>query len=214
MIGPPLLRPLFFFKVLFFPLAHGVRSGAPKLQISLAPLEKKSCRGGDEMEKGLCQASWTRWRVNCLQMESCSTSEVGGEEGLGAFKGRIEPGTRKLRGDGRDKEKMEKWTWEKKNLEEQASGKGQIGGGEPDLRDQQQMDALLQHATQLGAKPRTEGTGTALYSAVQCSGVECDGTGSRPPRAYGREKSCVCDCQGIRYYRLRLMDVSFMFINS
>ncbi|KAL6820875.1 hypothetical protein J3E69DRAFT_340158 [Trichoderma sp. SZMC 28015] len=66
------------------------------------------------MEKGLCQASWTRWRVNCLQMESCSTSEVGGEEGLGAFKGRIEPGTRKLRGDGRDKEKMENWTWEKK----------------------------------------------------------------------------------------------------
>lgn len=189
----------FFFKVLFFPLAHGVRSGAPKLQISLAPLEKKSCRG-DEMEKGLCQASWTRWRVNCLQMESCSTSEVGGEERLGAFKWRIEPGTRKLRGDGRDKEKMEKWTWEKKNLEEQqASGKGQIGGGEPDSRDQQQMDALLQHATQLGAKPRTGAQ--VRHCTVQCSGVECDGTGSRPPRAYGRERElCVCDCQGIRYY--------------
>lgn len=114
-IGPPSASTSFFFKVLFFPLAHGVRSGAPKLQISLAPLEKKSCRG-DEMEKGLCQASWTRWRVNCLQMESCSTSEVGGEEGLGAFKGRIEPGTRKLRGDGRDKEengKMDKGKKEK-----------------------------------------------------------------------------------------------------
>lgn len=54
-------------------------------------------------------------------MESCSTSEVGGEEGLGAFKGRIEPGTRKLRGDGRDKEKMEKWTREKKEKPGRAS---------------------------------------------------------------------------------------------
>lgn len=42
-------------------------------------------------------------------------------------------------GTGGTKKKMEKWTWEKKkNLEEQASGKGQIGGGEPDSRDQQQ----------------------------------------------------------------------------
>ncbi|KAL6697458.1 hypothetical protein J3F84DRAFT_368960 [Trichoderma pleuroticola] len=72
-------------------------------------------------------------------MESCSTPEDGGEEGLGAFKGRIEAGTRKLRGDGRDKERKK---WEKKPEPGRASGKGQIGGGEPDSRDQQQMDAL------------------------------------------------------------------------
>ncbi|KAL7962342.1 hypothetical protein V8C34DRAFT_270031, partial [Trichoderma compactum] len=125
-------------------------------------------------------------------MESCSTSEVGGGEGLGAIGGRMEAGTRKLRGDGRDKERKQKWTSMREKTG-RASGKGQIGGGEPDSRDQQQMDALLQHATQLGAKPRTGAR--VRHCTVQCSAVQWRGraAGGRGHTSTAWRELCVTD---------------------
>lgn len=176
----------FFFQGSFFsllPTACGV--APPKLQIRTSSPKK------EELPRTRWKSALPSFLVNCLQMESCSTSEVGGGEGLGAFKGRMEAGTRKLRGDGRDKERK-KWTSMRKKKPGRAGGKGQIGGGEPDSKG---SAARWMHCFSMrlswvlnlvrGAQVR--------HCAVQCSAVQWRGraAGRRGHTAGSYEKLCV-----------------------